>query len=161
MFETETTTIGKTPARPRLIYAAAVGLFLADRGLKLVVTGPNWRPVGGWPVSFELFLNRGIAFSLPLPAAIFWPLTALAFAGLAWALAAAWRDVRHRRLLAPLVLVLLGALSNLWDRLTVGATVDYLILLRTSAVNLADAMIVSGLAMILLAVRVNKIRQAK
>jgi len=161
MPETETSTISRILARPRLIYAAAVGLFLADRGLKLIVTGPDWRPRGGWLVSFELFLNRGIAFSLPLPAAVFWPLTALAFAGLAWALIAVWRGGRHRQLAAPMVLVVLGALSNLWDRLTIGATVDYLIFVRTSAINLADAMIVAGLAVILLAVRANQSRRLK
>ena len=157
----ENTIISKILARPRLIYAAAVGLFLADRALKSVVTASAFRPRGGRLASFELFLNSGIAFSLPLPAAVFWPLAAAAFAALAWALIAAGRSGRYRRLLAPLVLVLLGAVSNLWDRLTVGATVDYLIFLRTSAVNLADAMIVIGLAVIVLAVRKDQTRQVK
>jgi lipoprotein signal peptidase len=159
MPETATPIIGKILARPRLIYAAAVGLFLADRGLKMIVTRPALRPLGGRLMSFDLFLNRGIAFSLPLPGPIFWTLTTLAFAALIWALIAALREARYHRFLPLLILVLLGALSNLWDRLTVGATVDYLIFLRTSAVNLADAMIVAGLAMVLLTAREDKRRQ--
>ncbi|MFA6604338.1 MAG: signal peptidase II [Patescibacteria group bacterium] len=153
MSETATSTIDKILARPRLIYAAAVGLFLADRALKRLVIELTGHPYGGRLVSFELFLNRGIAFSLPLPAAIFWPLAALAFTVLVGMSFLIWRDLRYRRLLPLLIIILLGAVSNLWDRLVVGATVDYLIFFRLSAINLADIMIIGGLLFLLLGAR--------
>ena len=126
------------------LYALAAGSFVLDRIFKMLVLSAG--PLG-WPgvAEFTLFRNRGIAFSLPLPDAVFWPL-ALAILGLLiWGLFRVRRD--PRRALPPLfALIILGAVSNLLDRLAFGATIDYFLFFNLSAVNVADGMIVGGAA---------------
>ena len=138
---------------PWLIYVAAVLLLSVDRWLKALVfvLGSGTASLGG-PVEFDLFLNRGIAFSLPLPAWLFWPLAVLALAFLVWLLVTGVRT-RDRWRVAWIVLILAGAASNLFDRATFGATVDYLIFFDRSAVNLADGMILAGIVGLVLNLR--------
>ncbi len=134
---------GKTPW---LGYAAAVILFAADRLLK------NYALSLGAPtpalVQFALFRNTGIAFSIPLHDAIFWPVASATFLLLVAYFVASVRE-RPRRA-AVVFAILLGAASNLLDRALYGATIDYLIFFGRSAVNIADGMIVGGLLLLLL-----------
>ncbi len=133
---------GTTTVRPWLVYLAAGLIFSSDRWLKGVAWG--YGEPAGHPVEFALFLNKGIAFSLPLPPALFWPLAVVAAAAVFWfGFGPASRRSRLTRPLA--VAVLLGGLSNLIDRWMLGATIDYLIFFRVSAVNLADLLIIVGL----------------
>ncbi len=127
------------------LYAAAVGLLFLDRVLKgVAVQMRPADPAGRWAL-FTPFMNPGIAFSLPLADAVFWPLAAAALGVLVWLFAAFVR--RGRGELAALVfMILLGAVSNLADRLAYGATVDYFLFFGRSAVNVADGMIIAGAA---------------
>jgi signal peptidase II len=132
-----------------LIYALGVGSLIIDRILKtaaLAMDG-SWG-AQGW-AEFTLFKNRGIAFSLPLPDVIFWPAALITLAVL---LSFFVRQSRRRDPLLPplLAVVIMGASSNLADRWLVGATIDYFLFFGRSAVNLADVMIVAGVAAILL-----------
>ncbi len=127
------------------LYAAAVGLFFCDRVLKGIAVRMTPAAADGRWAIFTPFLNQGIAFSLPLPDAVFWPLAAAALGVLVWLFIGFAR--RGRGELAALVfMILLGAGSNLADRLAYGATVDYLLFFGRSAVNIADGMIIAGAA---------------
>jgi len=126
---------------PRLIIWAAVSLFAIDRWLKYLAV--ERAPACSGPVAFSLFMNQGLAFSLLVPPLVFWLLMALGFGAL---LLAAGRHMRLRRQWPlALTVVALGALSNLIDRLTGGAVIDYLLFFCYSAINVADVMIAGGL----------------
>ena len=132
----------KEKQRPWLWYAAAVLCFVLDRFLKEVAMA---RGVDADPgaFSFSLFRNQGIAFSLPLPADIYWPAALFIFVLLvAFFVRSLSRDKVRA---AVLFLVILGATSNLVDRYLYAATIDYLLFFGRSAVNIADGMIVVGL----------------
>lgn len=127
---------------PRLIIWAAVLAFALDRTLKAVAL--REAPACAGPVAFSLYFNRGLSFSLAVPSVVLWVLLGLAGAALVWA---AVRHVRRQRTLpVALLVVALGAASNFYDRLVVGAVVDYLLFFCWSAINIADVMIVGGLA---------------
>lgn len=127
----------------RLWYAAAVFAFAADRLLKEAAITRGVEPSPG-PVAFTLFRNTGIAFSLPLSSAIFWPAAIAIFVVLLWLF---FRSVaKDGQRAGMLAMIILGAASNLIDRYLYGSTTDYLLFFGRSAVNLADAMIVAGLA---------------
>lgn len=129
--------------RERLWGVACLVLFVADRLLKqLALSGAR---LGGEnaPARFDLFRNGGIAFSLPFSGPLVW-LASVAILGVICLMAA--RDVRARRFdrAGAYGLFIFGACSNLFDRVVYGYTIDYLILVQRSAVNLADGMIVAG-----------------
>ena len=132
----------KKPASAWPWFVAAIACFALDRVLKLAALSRGEADAPG-AVAFTLFRNEGIAFSLPLPAAIFWPAAALVLTVLLWMFASAWRTDRSRA--GVVLLVLLGAASNLYDRAAYGAIIDYLLFFNRSAVNVADGMIVAGL----------------
>lgn len=128
----------------------AFGALILDRVLKfLALEGMRVSlPPGGW-FRFELFRNNGIAFSLPFSGPLLWLLSAIILVVAAWL---AYRDFaagRKTRLDAYLFFSL-GAVSNLFDRVMYGFTVDYAIFFRLSAINIADIMIVAGALRLLL-----------
>ena len=134
---------------PQITYVTAV-LCIADRSLKsFALAGANARV--GDIVSFELFRNHGIAFSIPVADAIFWPLAAVVFIALVVLL---FLGTRKKSAAAPfLALIVLGAASNLVDRLLYDATIDYVIFFGRSALNIADGMILAGVVAVFFAAR--------
>lgn len=123
-------------------YVAAAFCFAADRGFKQLALSGFSAGEGG-PAAFTLFKNTGIAFSIPVSDAIFWPAAIVAMLLLLGAYA---RSVRLEPGVAGILfLIILGATSNLIDRVIYDATIDYLLFFKRSAVNLADGMIVGGL----------------
>jgi lipoprotein signal peptidase len=123
---------------------AAIGLLTLDRGFKFIAReGTSWLPWGGGVFRFDLFLNRGVAFSIPFHGPVVWLLSLIVLSVMG---AVFYTDYVHRRhdRLAASSFFILGALSNLFDRVAFGSTVDYLIFFSRSAVNLADAMIIVG-----------------
>ncbi|HSD12890.1 MAG TPA: signal peptidase II [Patescibacteria group bacterium] len=129
--------------KPRLWFAAATLAFLLDRLLKTAAIARGVDPSPG-AIAFTLFRNTGIAFSLPLPSGIFWPAAAAIFAVLAWLFVRSLPKDKMRA--GMLAMIILGAASNLIDRYMYGSTTDYLLFFGRSAINVADAMIVVGLA---------------
>jgi lipoprotein signal peptidase len=128
--------------RPWLWYAAAVLSFVIDRFLKEVALARGVDETPGI-VSFSLFKNHGIAFSLPLKADLYWPAALMIFALLVIFFI---RSLSRDKVRAGILfMIILGAISNLLDRYLYAATTDYLIFFGRSAVNLADGMIVTGL----------------
>lgn len=138
------------PMKPQTRWTLiAIAAFLLDRFLKhAALSGVR---VGGENglLRFALFRNDGIAFSLPFSGPIIWllSLAILAFIG-----RLAYKDFRtkHYKRAEAYLFFVLGACSNLFDRIAYGFTVDYAIFFRFSAVNVADAMIVAGAAWLIL-----------
>jgi signal peptidase II len=102
-------------------------------------------------------LNPGAAFSFLANAGgwqrfLFTGLGFVVSAFMAWAL---WRGLRSRLETAAYIAVIGGALGNVFDRLRLGAVVDYLDFhwqgWHWPAFNLADIFVVSGAALLLLA----------
>lgn len=125
---------------PQLIYLTAVVFFSVDRYLKaLAIAGLT---MGIAPLEFDLFKNKGIAFSIPMHETIFWPLAILILSALTVLF---FRFKEKDKILASLLfLIIIGSISNIIDRLLIGATIDYIILFDRSALNIADMMILSG-----------------
>lgn len=132
------------------------GFFLlADQVLKYFArTSPDftyyiWKPWLGW----ELFLNNGIAFSLPFPNWLIILITPVLLLLLfMWVRGpfdgAQGKKKRGMWFQFGVCLVVTGAISNFVDRVLWGATVDYLRVL-TGVINLADVVIVVGAGLIL------------
>lgn len=131
--------------KPRSVMVTAVFVLVADRLLKSAAL--RGAAVGGDLVAFRLFLNKGLAFSLSPPPLLFWSALLLGLVALVLVFAQAWRG--RPILVVPLLVVAVGALSNLWDRFTAGAVIDYIVFLRQGAINLADVLIVGGLVWII------------
>lgn len=122
-----------------------VSLFGFDRALKFFSIGVwSIQPLHMLPgVDLVFLLNPGIAFSVPLGG----PLLTLLLIGmvvilLVWFFRAFKR--RQLQILLFLSSVLLGAYSNILDRLLYSGVVDYLRIGPLPVINIADLMIVIG-----------------
>jgi len=91
------------------------------------------------------FKNTGVAFGIPVPLVIIVFLSSVVLFLLIYLLKKSKQASLVRRL--GLILIVFGAVSNLIDRIIFGFTVDYLLVL-TGVINLADIMIVGGLALL-------------
>lgn len=91
------------------------------------------------------FLNRGVAFGLPLPMVAVIIVTVPILIALTALLVRSWRKGTREGLLSSigLVCVITGSLSNLADRIIYRHTVDY-ILIFTGVINIADLLILTG-----------------
>lgn len=131
-------------------YAITVVLLLADRLLKHIALGTT-TPMNGAShtlLRFEPYRNTGSVFSLPVPLPLLVATSAVLFAIFLWQFI---RAVRTPSVAAPaLLLIVLGAASNLYDRVAYDAVIDYVMFFGRAAVNLADAMIFIGVAVLLL-----------
>lgn len=100
--------------------------------------------ISGWPVlTLALHRNPGIAFDLPVPLVIVIPATLIICAIFA-RIILRQRQKNPAQALAALTAIL-GALGNAIDRCIHGFTTDYLILFKTSAINLSDVLILLGI----------------
>jgi lipoprotein signal peptidase len=100
-------------------------------------------------LKYEYFQNTGLAFSLfsPAVATVVSAAAYLALAILAWRHRSSQKTFANRDLWSFL-LIALGGASNIFDRLFLGGVTDYLIFAR-SAWNIADIMILAGIALML------------
>lgn len=105
-------------------------------------------------LAYAIHKNWGIAFDIPFKMPFVVAVSVLIGAAL---LFVAYRNMRTKPVvtLAALMIVV-GAAGNLYDRLTYGFTVDYIILFRRSAINVSDIVIVTGVVLLLYASRVRK-----
>ncbi|OGY48961.1 MAG: signal peptidase II [Candidatus Buchananbacteria bacterium RIFCSPHIGHO2_02_FULL_40_13] len=139
-----------------LINLAAISLFIIDIFLKRVFLAWPGReyfvlglpaPVGDI-LKLKLATNSGIAFGIPVNQQLFLYFYIFIFLILGY-----WLVKEYRRknlvVISALTLIIFGALSNFFDRLFLGAVVDYLDLKYYSVFNLADVMIVFGVIMII------------
>ncbi|PIY62720.1 hypothetical protein COY93_02470 [Candidatus Uhrbacteria bacterium CG_4_10_14_0_8_um_filter_58_22] len=131
-------------------WAIVAVFFVADLSLKWLALSQR-KVISLGFLKFELFLNTGIVFSLPVPKWVYLPIATAVLVAFAYALLTSIR--LHNRNVTGLLFVILGAASNLRDNFIHGATVDYLIFFGRSAVNLADLMIIVGVILLITANR--------
>lgn len=93
--------------------------------------------------------NYNIAFNLPLPGAliIFLVVSALIFLSFVWGFNLTSGNLK---LFLASSLIIIGALSNLLDRIILGYVVDYINIQIWPIFNLADCLIVTGIAIYIL-----------
>jgi signal peptidase II len=116
--------------------------FCLDRYLKIIAID-SWpkisRPlIAGW-LNFNFIPNYNIAFSLPFSGPILTIFIVLIILFLIGYLFYKRLAPLSERL--PLFFIILGASSNLWDRINYGYVIDYLDLRWFTVFNIADAMI--------------------
>ena len=103
-----------------------------------------------WPDFLDIgfYQNYGIAFGIPLPLYLIYPLIAVSLMLISW---------RYRQKLGQgnvwvwlaCLLIFTGAASNLFDRLYWGYVIDYIHFSFGSTFNLADMMVVGGVGVLL------------
>jgi len=126
---------------------SAIFLFLLDRFLKnwALFTLYNERVVviKKW-LYFDLYKNENIAFSLPLPKFILIPVVILIIILLIYYLIKFIKKEFSLREIA-LILIIIGALGNLADRLRYGYVIDYINFRFWPVFNLSDVLISIGI----------------
>lgn len=129
------------------IYSAIIFFVGLDRFLKVFASMDYGRQFNliGEVLKFSYEPNYYIAFSLPLAGRaltvfIFFIIIVLLLLSLYY-----YRQQEYSKL-PSLWLIILGASSNLFDRVNYGLVVDYLDLKYFTVFNLADVMIVIGVA---------------
>jgi signal peptidase II len=108
-------------------------------------------------IDFAIHKNFGIAFDIPfrLEFTVIFSVIIGYFL-----LRIAYKNLkRNPDLSLACAVIITGALGNLFDRLYYGFTVDYIILLGRSAINISDVLIVLGAIMLLLSSRRKKHRK--
>lgn len=129
-------------------------LVVVDEWLKYL--GLQRLPVEGSLVDpgileFAIHKNLGVAFNIPFRLEFIVLVSILIGLGL---IHIAYKNRRsHPEITFACVVIVLGALGNLYDRLVYGFTVDYIILFSRSAINLSDIVIVAGVIALLLCSR--------
>ncbi|MFH1430317.1 MAG: signal peptidase II [Candidatus Uhrbacteria bacterium] len=141
---------------PRLFVIYAPACFIAlDVVLKvyareLLETGT--RVAMATPIGFFGFVpsvNAVLAFSFPIPNAFIWPIGWLVVCVLIWVALRAGRALR-----VAYACIILGALSNLFERTFLGGVTDYLSISRVfPAFNIADLLILFGIGWMLVVTR--------
>lgn len=129
-----------------------VGLDRAIKVYSLVYPG-NFRFIGNI-LKFNPVENKNIAFSLPLSGIWLEVIIAFTIIFLTYILI----NLIKKQAFAQacfLLFVILGAASNLYDRIFFGGVIDYLDLRYFTVFNLADVMIVSGALALALSVHRN------
>ncbi|MFA5155148.1 MAG: signal peptidase II [Patescibacteria group bacterium] len=135
--------------------ALVIAIFFAlDRILKVwALRSAELSPfnlIGNW-LSFDFTANYYIAFSLPLSGPLLnWAVTGLTAGVIIAIIILAISKKSHALEIGCLILILLGAASNLFDRLIYGYVIDYLYLRYFTVFNLADAMISGGALLLIL-----------
>ncbi len=132
------------------IAVSAVFLFFLDRYLKSLALAsstaydliPNW-------LNFHFVKNYYIAFSLPLGGRLLLAVIFVLLLGLLIYSIKCYVGKQYTEA-ALLFGVMLGAFSNLYDRLSLGYVVDYLDLRYFTVFNIADAIICCCISLLLL-----------
>ena len=144
------------PKKVRWIILITSGLFLlTDQFLKWQAFH-NWTgtylifPHFGW----ELFLNDGVAFGLPLSNSLTVLITLPMVSLIGYLL---YREIVKKESFAPNLLlawslIFAGAFSNLLDRVLYLHVIDYF-LIGTAVINIGDMLIVGGLVIYLLNIK--------
>lgn len=133
------------------LIASAVGLLVIDRWLKYMAvqgTDAHW-----FLFHFQKYENFGIIFSIPVSSIFINSAMAVALLLVSSLAIRAWRADDDRRIFATLLLMT-GAVSNIYDRFMHGYVIDWASFGRWWPVfNLADVLIAAGLIIYLSARR--------
>lgn len=122
-------------------FLSLIILFIIDRSAKIYqIKNPS---EGGF---FDFHLNPHIAFSWPLPEWVLYPAIIILLFIIVWLWLIAWR---HKSMLIwPWGLVIIGAVSNLLDRILYQGVVDFINIEWFTVFNIADIYISLGVAWI-------------
>ena len=125
------------------LFCANIFFIVLDRILKNIASGLDPVHVSDAFFSFAFVKNYNIAFSIPIGG----PFLNLAIIAIVLLLLyqafELYRKDKSREFFF-LLLVVFGAISNLYDRLQFGYVIDYLSVRHFTVFNAADAMIVIG-----------------
>ncbi len=139
-----------------VILIGAVVLCMADRILKYIaleISG-SISLINNW-LSFELHTNKGVAFSLGNDQNLFWFICIVALI-IAYFI---FHLIQEKKFFeaSALFAVLLGALSNISDRIIYGSVIDYFSFASINVFNLADVSIVIGALIFIIESRRKKV----
>lgn len=131
-----------------LIGASCVAAF-ADAVLKSIAIKrfPEEGIRFDFPIGFGLHKNPGIAFDIPIPLPIIIVLTIAITGYLTYFTYKHWEHNKAGS--AAALMVIIGALGNMFDRIINDFTTDYIILFNRSAINLSDILIILGIIFLL------------
>jgi len=123
----------------------AVMAFVIDRLTKVYFvehSDSELAIIQAW-IWLRLHLNTGMAFSLPLFPIVYYSAVSVVIVGLLFRLA---QIVQQHRLAeyAIIIFILIGAISNIIDRIYYGGVVDFIATRLGNVFNLADVYIVSA-----------------
>lgn len=125
-------------------FVSIIVLFLVDRFTKLyILQKPS--VVDGF---LSLSINKNIAFSLPLIDILFYPLIILIILILFFYWFGSFRQ--KSILIWPWSLVIIGAISNLLDRINYGGVIDFILVPYFTVFNLSDLYISVGVVWLLI-----------
>jgi len=131
-------------SKERNISITILVLGLLDGALKLFFNTKtiDYSLIDGF-INFSLYKNYGIAFDIPLPFFITFIITLVIILFLSRFIYKHYKNNNYASVAA--IAVIIGSVSNLLDRIINGYTTDYLIIFSTSAINIADILIVTGI----------------
>ena len=134
--------------RRRLIWVniLVLLLFIIDRGLKKIVLGGTIKK--NFFIEFSLSTNPNIALGIPLKGVFFYFSLIII---LLWIVSRLIKSYKKEQLIGVLgfSLVLVGALSNVLDRLKYGMVMDYFKVPLFTVFNVADLMILAGVGILI------------
>lgn len=133
------------------VIALLATIIFFDRLLKALVVSGARLDLIGQVLKFNFKPNYFIAFSLPLYGIALELIIGLIILGLLYYFVKLYSAKDYPKA-ACLASILLGASSNLFDRLKYGYVIDYLDVKYFTVFNLADALIVAGAGMLVLAI---------
>jgi signal peptidase II len=124
-------------------FISLIILFVIDRSAKIYqLKNPS---SDGF---FQLHLNQNIAFSWPLPIWIIYPAVIIILFIIIWLWLIALRQ--KSSLIWPWGLIIIGAVSNLLDRISYQGVIDFINIEWFTVFNVADVYISLGVAWILI-----------
>ncbi len=129
-----------------LYWLSLISLFVIDRLTKVyIVNRPSSSAIGDGFLNF--YLNKNLAFSLPVPN---WLIIFLTLVILAVLLVWLKRLIRNKDIKQwPVGLITIGAVSNLLDRVSYGGVIDLIDLPNFTVFNLSDVYITMGVVWLL------------
>lgn len=109
-------------------------------------------------IELAIHKNYGIAFNIPfkMPVIILFSV----IIGIILLHTAYKKRHTNPEIAIPSLMIVIGALGNLFDRIYYGFTVDYLIFFGSSAINISDVVIVVGVLLLLFTTRKKKERKS-
>ncbi|MBU1178546.1 signal peptidase II [Patescibacteria group bacterium] len=140
--------VGRSASKLVLSVLGILALIFLDQGIKFMLAKQGGFFI--WPNFLDIgfYQNRGIAFGIPLPLYLIYPLIAASLILIVWRYGRQLRQGQSWIWLACWM-VLMGAASNLFDRLYWGYVVDYIHFSFGSTFNVADMTIVAGVVILL------------
>jgi len=127
------------------VYGIILSFFIADFLLKrFFIKNPSFKRDFLF-LEFEMSLNKGIAFGMPINQFVLYFITIFCLIVLSVYII----KLKDKILQAGLICIFLGAISNFLDRLVYGAVIDYVSAPYFAILNIADILITAGFFIVL------------